>query len=114
MTWEIFLGIVALVGFIITVMTPIMKLNTSITKLNIALEALQASMNRIENDNTESHRRIWSHNDSQDTLLENHEKRISDIEHTMDITERLHPELTGLRTDSVINSQHLDHTDSKQ
>ena len=66
MTWEIFLGIVALVGFIITVMTPIIKLNTSITKLNVALETLQTSMNKIDNDNTESHRRIWNHNDSQD------------------------------------------------
>lgn len=114
MTWEIFLGIVALVGFIVTVMTPIIKLNTSITKLNVALEALQSSMNKIENDNTESHRRIWNHNDSQDALIENHEKRISDIEHTMDLTEKLHPELTGIRINDTVNAQHLDHTDSQQ
>ena len=97
MTWEIFLGIVALIGFIISVMTPIIKLNTSITKLNVALEALQTSMNKIDNDNTESHRRIWNHNDNQDALIEDHEKRISNIEHTMDLTEKLHPELTGIR-----------------
>lgn len=114
MTWEIFLGIVALVGFIVTVMTPIIKLNTSITKLNVALEALQTSMNKIDNDNVESHRRIWNHNDSQDALIENHEKRISDIEHTMDLTEKLHPELTGIRVSGTTSTQHLDHTDSQQ
>ena len=114
MTWEIFLGIVALVGFIITVMTPIIKLNTSITKLNIALEALQTSMNKIDNDNTESHRRIWNHNDSQDALIDDHEKRISNIEHTMDLTEKLHPELTGIRVSETTSVKHLDHTDSQQ
>ena len=114
MTWEIFLGIVALIGFIISVMTPIIKLNTSITKLNVALEALQTSMNKIDNDNTESHRRIWNHNDSQDALIDDHEKRISNIEHTMDLTEKLHPELTGLRVSETTSVQHLNHTDSQQ
>lgn len=113
MTWEIFLGIVALIGFVITVMTPIIKLNTSITRLNVALESLQSSMTRIENDNTESHRRIWLHNDNQDALLENHEKRISDIEHTMDMTERIHPELVGIRQHTA-NNQHINRTDSQQ
>ena len=114
MTWEIFLGIVGLGGFNISVMTPIIKLNTSITKLNVALETLQTSMNKIDNDNTESHRRIWNHNDSQDALIENHEKRISDIEHTMDLTEKLHPELTGIRVSETTSVRHLDHTDSQQ
>ena len=114
MTWEIFLGIVALIGFIISVMTPIIKLNTSITKLNVALEALQTSMNKIDNDNTESHRRIWNHNDSQDALIDDHEKRISNIEHTMDLTEKLHPELTGIRVSETTSVQHLDHTNSQQ
>ena len=114
MTWEIFLGIVALIGFIISVMTPIIKLNTSITKLNVALEALQTSMNKIDNDNTESHRRIWNHNDSQDALIDDHEKRISNIEHTMDLTEKIHPELTGLRVSETTSVQHLNHTDSQQ
>lgn len=113
MTWEIFLGLVTLVGFIVSVMTPIIKLNSSITKLNVALGALQSSMTKIENDNTESHRRIWSHNDSQDSLIENHEKRLTNIEHTMDITEKLHPELVGIRS-TIVTGQHLNRTDSQQ
>lgn len=90
MTWEIFLGIVALFGFITAVMTPIVKLNTSITKLNTALEMLQGSMDRLEGDNTESHRRMWAHNESQDNVIKNHETRISNIENTMAMNEKLH------------------------
>lgn len=44
MTWEIFLGIVALVGFGVTVATPLIKLNTSITKLNCSIDTLNDGM----------------------------------------------------------------------
>ena len=46
-------------------------------------------MNTLTANNTESHRRIWAHNDEQDEKLENHEKRITKIETKMDI---IHPE----------------------
>ena len=108
MTWEIFLGIVALVGFITAVMTPIIKLNTSITKLNSALELLQISMNRIESDNTEGHRRIWNHNESQDNIIKNHEKRITDIETVMSINERLHGIGIVLQRRRIHGGQSLD------
>lgn len=110
MTWEIFLGIVALFGFITAVMTPIVKLNTSITKLNTALEMLQGSMGRLENDNTESHRRMWNHNESQDNVIKNHETRITNIENTMAMNEKLHGILgVGHRPDAVnLNSVSVD------
>lgn len=90
MNWEIVLGIIALFGFITAVMTPIVKLNTSITKLNAALEMLQGSMNRLENDNTESHRRLWTHNEAQDKVIQDHESRINNIETTMAMNEKIH------------------------
>lgn len=90
MTWEIFLGIVALFGFITAVMTPIVKLNTSITKLNAALEILQGSMGRLEVDNSESHKRMWNHNEAQDNVIKNHEVRLASIENTMAMNEKLH------------------------
>lgn len=97
MTWEIFLGIVALFSFIVAVAGPLLKLNTSITKLNASVDVLKDAIDKIDKDNENSHRRIWEHNDEQDEILKEHEKRLNDIEHTMDITEKLHPELTGLR-----------------
>ena len=89
MTWEIFLGIVALVGFCITIATPLMKLSKTMTELNVNMQNLNQAMNTLTANNTESHRRIWAHNDEQDEKLENHEKRITKIETKMDI---IHPE----------------------
>lgn len=89
MTWEIFLGIVVLVGFCVTIATPLMKLSKTMTKLNINMQNLNQAMNTLTANNTESHRRIWAHNEEQDEKLENHEKRITKIETKMDI---IHPE----------------------
>lgn len=89
MTWEIFLGIVALVGFCVTIVTPLMKLSKTMTELNVSMQNLNQAMNTLTANNTESHRRIWAHNDEQDERLENHEKRITKIETKMDI---IHPE----------------------
>ena len=85
MTWEIFLGIVAIIGFIVTVTTPLMKLSKTMTELNINMQNLNQAMDTLTTNNTESHRRIWSHNDEQDEKIENHEKRITKIETKMDI-----------------------------
>ena len=89
MTWEIFLGIVALVGFCVTIATPLMKLSKTMTELNVNMQNLNQATNTLTANNTESHRRIWAHNDEQDERLENHEKRITKIETKMDI---IHPE----------------------
>lgn len=48
MTWEIFIGITVIVGFAITTITPIMKLNSSITKLNCSIDTLNKSMSSNE------------------------------------------------------------------
>lgn len=98
MTWEIFLGIVALIGFFISVSTPLMKLNTSITKLQESVGVLQAAINKIDEDNEKNHKRIWEHNEEQDDRLNMHEKRIDNIERTMNFNEKMHPELVGIRT----------------
>lgn len=89
MTWEIFLGIGALLSFVIAVTGPMMKLNTSITKLNDSVDVLKTAIERIEDDNEKNRKKIWEHNDSQDDKIENHEQRITKIETKMDI---MHPE----------------------
>lgn len=77
MTWEIFLGISVLVGFAITVATPIIKLNTSITKLNCSIEGLNANMKA-------SNERIKSHGKHLDVL----EHRVTVLESFHDGRER--------------------------
>lgn len=69
MTWEIVAGLIALVGFGLSVMTPIVKLNTSITKLNCSIDSLNKNMARNEE-------RITSHG----RQIDDHEHRITVLE----------------------------------
>ena len=64
--WTIVTTIVVIVGLIVTVTTPLLKLNTSITQLRSLIENVVKRVDDNEHDNTESHRRIWKHNDEQD------------------------------------------------
>lgn len=80
MTWEIFLGIVALAGFIITLCSPILKLNTSITKLNETISSLRDIVEKNDEANKQSHQRIYDRLDSHDRTINSHSERISNIE----------------------------------
>lgn len=84
MTWEIVVGIIALFGFLVSVITPLTKLTKIMTELTISVEGLKEAISQMGAKNTESHRRIWEHNTEQDELLDNHEKRITKIEYDMD------------------------------
>ncbi len=77
MTWEIVLGIIALVGFGISVSTPIIRLNTSITKLNCSVESL--------NDNLESSKR----------RLDAHGRQLDNFEHRITVLEGYHERGSG-------------------
>ena len=80
MEWQIVTVIIALVGLGATVTKPIMNLTNTLAKLNHTCENLEERMERSEAKNTDSHRRIWEHNDWQDEQLVDHDKRISTLE----------------------------------
>lgn len=90
MSWEIFLGIAALISFLIMIINPMTKLTKTMTELNVNMKNLNDAFELLTKKNDETHDKILQ-------KLEEHESRIHAIEVTMDITERLHPELTGLR-----------------
>lgn len=69
MTWEIVIGLSVLVGFGISVSTPIVKLNTSITRLNCSIDALNKNMDTAS-------RRIDAHGRQLDDL----EHRVTRLE----------------------------------
>lgn len=69
MTWEIVVGLIALVGFGISVTTPIIKLNTSITKLNCSIDALNRSMD-ISNKRLDAHGKTLDEFEHRITVLE--------------------------------------------
>lgn len=76
MSWEIFLGIVALVGFLVTIGAPVLKLNTSIIRLNESVNVLRDTITKTETDNKEAHKRIWDHMDDVDETIKDHEDRL--------------------------------------
>lgn len=78
--WTMVSVVVTLVGLIIAIGTPILKLNTSITRLIEHLNHLENMFSIFEQDNDNSHKRIWNHNDEQDTQLKDHEHRLTVLE----------------------------------
>ena len=80
MEWEILTVIIAIVGAAITVTTPVLKLTNTITKLNETCENLQIKFIKFEDNNKDSHRRIWEHNTKQDEKINSHEMRIHILE----------------------------------
>lgn len=78
--WEVFLVIVALVGFAIAVGTPIVKLNTTIIRLIERIGSMDEGLDELTARNSRSHERIWKHSAEQDKQIADHEKRIYGLE----------------------------------
>lgn len=69
MSWEIVVGIIALVGFLGTVSSWVWKLAGTLTKLGDGLNSLSAFKTKADNEHKEIHE-----------TLDNHELRIHDLE----------------------------------
>lgn len=87
MEWTTVTVIISLVGLIVTVTTPLIKLNSNITRLTVILDGIKAELEEQKKalsaqkaDSRESHRRLWAHNDEQDNILNDHETRIRVLE----------------------------------
>jgi len=78
--WDIVKDIVVLAGLIITVTTPLLKLNTSITQLKALLDSVAKQVQENEKSNSASHKRLWEHNEEQDETLQRHEQRLHDLD----------------------------------
>ena len=78
--WIIVTVLIAMTGLVATIVTPIVKLNTTITKLTTVVDVVQSTLKELTSDNSESHRRLWTHNNEQDEKLADHDKRIHMME----------------------------------
>ena len=74
--WGVLGVIITGAGFLATVITPIINLTKSITKLTVVVENLAKDMESQRS----STKRLWEHNDEQDTRLNDHETRIQLLE----------------------------------
>lgn len=73
MTWEIFLGIVALVGFVVSIGGIIYKLSKVLTSLDITVKGLSETLKDSKSDRKEMHKKI-----------DDHETRINVLEFKVD------------------------------
>lgn len=80
MEWTTVTVIIALVGLGAAIVKPIVSLTQSITKLTVVVEGMSAELIQQKQHTKESHQRIWTHNDMQDKTLEDHERRIGNLE----------------------------------
>nr|DAI27197.1 MAG TPA: hypothetical protein [Caudoviricetes sp.]DAQ51246.1 MAG TPA: hypothetical protein [Caudoviricetes sp.] len=78
--WDIVKDIVVLAGLIMTVTTPLLKLNTSITQLKALLDSVAKQVQENDKSNSANHKRLWEHNTEQDEILQNHEMRLHDLD----------------------------------
>ena len=85
--WQVFGVIVALFSFVVAVVTPILKLNTSITKLTVTMESMSKDLINDREKSQDAHKNIWAgidavekKNTEQDLTLSNHEQRIKVLE----------------------------------
>ena len=80
MEWTTVTVIIALVGLGTAVIKPIVSLTQSITKLTVVVERLERELDEQSEHSRESHKRLWDHNEEQDNRLDDHERRIHDME----------------------------------
>ena len=88
MEWTAVTVLAAIAGLGVTVGGPVVRLNSSITRLTALLQAMERRLDALEaalaaqqSKAAESHRRLWEHNEEQDNKLNDHERRITILEH---------------------------------
>jgi cell division protein FtsL len=80
--WTILAVAVSVISLVAAIVVkPMLSLQQSITKLTTLLDTMAENFKDLTTDNSKSHDRIWKHNDEQDKMLNDHETRISVIEH---------------------------------
>ena len=79
--WAVVGVIVTLLGLVAAVVKPLISLNTTLTKLSDSVATLDKNITALTTDNTASHTRIWGALDAHDETINDHETRISIIEH---------------------------------
>ena len=78
--WTVAVVLISLMGMVISVLTPAIKLNTSVTKLTTLVDTLNNKLIAMDTNNAESHRRIWNELDEHKGQIHDHDTRITLLE----------------------------------
>ena len=74
--WGVFLIAGEILGFLLLVLTPILKLNKTITTLQVTIEKQEERAKESEARNGKTHSRIFEELEDHEKELHNHDKRI--------------------------------------
>jgi uncharacterized membrane protein (DUF106 family) len=78
-SWQVVLALVVILGLIVTVVKPILKLNTTLTTLDLTIKSLQEQLKSFRGNNDKDHDEIFERLDEhEDTLIE-HDKAITEL-----------------------------------
>ena len=80
MTWEIVLGIIALMGFIGTVGTWISKLSKTLGILENTIGILNRTIEEFKKSSRTTHEKMFERLTEDEKTIENHEGRIKNLE----------------------------------
>lgn len=80
MTWEITLGIIAIVGFIGTVGSWISKLSKTLGILENTIGILNRTIDEFKKNSHTTHEKLFDRLTKDENKIENHEVRIKDLE----------------------------------
>lgn len=78
--WTVVLVVIALVGLVTAIATPMIKLNTLIVQLTTVVKELKKTVDDLGIKNRETHDKLWEHVNTADTKLADHEARIKALE----------------------------------
>lgn len=78
--WAALSVIAALVGAAISLVTPILRLNTVITKLSATVDSLAKNLETLTGDNSRSHARLHGRIDEIEDTVGRHEVRLTVLE----------------------------------
>lgn len=78
--WGVVGVLIALVGFVFTLVKPILTLNTTITQLTEIVKRLQSDVEELTTRNSSAHARIFDRLEKDEKDLANHEMRITVLE----------------------------------
>jgi hypothetical protein len=80
MSWEIVLGIISLVGFVISIGTLLFKLSAVLTRLDVTVKDMQAANAADRKVKEAQHAEMYGRLDTHEEQLKDHEFRIRDLE----------------------------------
>ncbi len=78
--WTVVSVIVVLVGFVISLVKPLISLSSALTRLTDAVGVLERELKSIAGKNSEAHARLWGREAEQDQILQEHEVRLIMLE----------------------------------